>query len=209
MSNQVDPRMDFPPLSQTKMVLWHGPRATMAIISILILVAAWFGGERAISTARMSRAIEFIRGCGGHVHSRSEDHNCWIRDGHFITSHNFNNSPYGIDDYRWSRLLLAGLRPEDVNNIEIPIEVLAIGGSDFVQRVLETACTFPELECLDIPCASVSANDVSRLANLSKLRLLRVSATSDRAALRHLREANAQMQIYLTDPETCELTPLR
>lgn len=181
--------------------LHRAPRGTMAIIEVLLLVGTGFLGARGIDAARMSSAVLFIRSCGGFTHLKTEEHSCWIEEGTVHSSHNFNNSPKGCD-WRWSQLFFRGLAPRDVQGVEIPIELEEIGDPELAQRAIETACAFPDLEWLDIRCAQVSAGDVSRLANLSRLKLVLVNSTSDRAALRRLLETNPNVEIYLTDSES-------
>lgn len=157
----------------------------------------------------MSSSVEFIRWCGGTVGLKSEERGCYVRDGHVVTFFGQGVSPWGIVDYRFFSLLRSGNTPQDVRGVEIPFELLEIGGPDSVCRALESACTFPNLEWLNIQCASVSADDVRSLAKLSRLKLLVVNATSDRTALLRLLDTNPQTEIYLTDSETLETRLVR
>jgi hypothetical protein len=185
-----------------------GRRILSATAGLLAVAGIWYGGARATSAARLSRSVEFLRGCGGTVGMNTEDRQCFVLAGSVVHTFGAGVDPFGVDS-RWSNLFLRGLTPADVIGVELPPELEKIGGPRLVHRALELVGTFPDLEWLDFACANLSDSDVAALSRLPKLRLLVVSAKSDQVALQELLKTNPACEIHLQSSENEDLRRLQ
>ena len=177
------------------------------VLLLAALVGAWYVGSRAYAAISLSDRAQLIRWCGGKVAFTEEGRQRRVENGQVVF-----DDPQGVSrgiDVRWKRLFKAGRGPKDVCGVEFPRTLEdQVRPGDLRNAVRESA-TFPNLAWLVIPPAVVDEDDAGVLSRFKQLKLLVVNANSDPTVLRTLLATNPECQIYLSDPEFGNLTPLK